>query len=83
MRETHPLARRGDGIACRTRKRSTASSTVERIAAEARQRMWQLGREGGYFCGPDQGLPFPPEHIDALNRTIEQHGRYPLSPPDS
>ena len=54
----------------------------ERIVAEARQRMWQLGREGGYFCGPDQGLPFPQEHVDALHRTVEQYGRYPLAPPE-
>jgi uroporphyrinogen decarboxylase len=54
---------------------------VERIVAEARQRMWQLGREGGYFCGPDQGLPFPQAHVDALRRAVEEYGRYPLSPP--
>jgi len=55
---------------------------VERIAAEARQRMWQLGRDGGYFCGPDQGLPFPAEHIEALRATVEQYGRYPLEQPE-
>jgi uroporphyrinogen decarboxylase len=55
---------------------------AERIVAEARRRMWQLGRHGGYFCGPDQGMPFPPAHIEALRRTVEQYGRYPLSPPE-
>jgi len=55
---------------------------VERIVAEARRRMWQLGRDGGYFCGPDQGLPFPKEHLDALHHAIETYGRYPLSPPE-
>jgi len=54
---------------------------VERIVAEARRRMWQLGRDGGYFCGPDQGLPFPPEHVEALRATVEQYGRYPLEQP--
>lgn len=50
----------------------------ERIVAEVRCRIWQLGRNGGYFCGPDQGLPFPPEHIAALNDAIRKYGEYPL-----
>ena len=54
---------------------------VEAIEAEARQRMWQLGRKGGYFCSQDQGLPFPPEHLEALHRTVAEHGRYPLEEP--
>jgi len=54
---------------------------VERIVAQTRRRMWQLGRAGGYFCGPDQGLPFPPEHLAALRQTVEQYGQYPLQPP--
>jgi uroporphyrinogen decarboxylase len=52
----------------------------ERIAAEARKRMWQLGRDGGYFCCPDQWLPFPPAHMEALKRAVEEYGRYPLRP---
>ena len=54
----------------------------ERIVAEVRRRMWQLGREGGYFCSPDQGMPFPQAHIDALNEAVETCGRYPLRDPD-
>jgi uroporphyrinogen decarboxylase len=50
----------------------------ERIVTEVRHRMWQLGRTGGYFCGPDQGMPFPKEHIEAFNRAVEEYGRYPL-----
>jgi uroporphyrinogen decarboxylase len=53
----------------------------QRIVAEVRRRMWQLGREGGYFCSPDQGLPFPQEHIDALRQAVEQYGQYPLEEP--
>lgn len=56
---------------------------VERIVAETRRRMWQLGREGGYFCGPDQGLPFPESHIEALRRTVEEYGVCPLRPPNT
>lgn len=53
----------------------------ERIVDEVRRRLWRLGRDGGYFCGPDQGLPFPARHIDALRRAVETYGRYPLRPP--
>jgi len=51
----------------------------DRIEAEVRRRLWQLGREGGYFCGADQGMPWPEEHIAALWRAVEEYGRYPLS----
>jgi uroporphyrinogen decarboxylase len=53
----------------------------DRIEAEVRRKIWQLGRHGGYFCGPDQGLPFPDEHLGALARAREAYGRYPLEPP--
>ena len=54
---------------------------VARIRAETRKCMWVMGREGGYFCGPDQGMPFPEAHIQALRDTVEEYGRYPLQPP--
>lgn len=53
----------------------------ERIVAEARRRMWQLGREGGYFCAPDQGMPYPLEHLAALEEAVARYGRYPLAAP--
>ena len=53
----------------------------EKIVAEVRQRLWQLGRDGGYFCAPDQGMPFPPAHIDAFSQALDQYGRYPLPAP--
>jgi uroporphyrinogen decarboxylase len=51
---------------------------VERIRAEVRARIRLLGQAGGYFCRPDQGMPFPPEHIAALNAAVDEYGRYPL-----
>jgi uroporphyrinogen decarboxylase len=54
----------------------------ERVRAEARRCMWLLGREGGYFCSPDQGMPFPPENIAALRDEVERYGVYPLRPPE-
>ena len=37
-----------------------------------------LGRNGGYFCGPDQGMPFPPEHCAAFQEAVAEFGKYPL-----
>jgi uroporphyrinogen decarboxylase len=53
---------------------------AEKIEAEVRQRLWQLGREGGYFCSPDQYLPFPPAHSEAFAKAVCDHGTYPLRP---
>jgi uroporphyrinogen decarboxylase len=53
---------------------------VDRIVAEVWQHMWQLGRDGGYFCAPDQGMPFPQAHLDAVHDAVERYGRYPLLP---
>ena len=52
---------------------------VERIVLETRRAMWQLGREGGYFCRPDQSMPFPPAHLRAHQQAVEDYGRYPLT----
>lgn len=51
---------------------------VEKIVEETRNRMWQLGKDGGYFCSPDQGMPFPKEHIEAIYQAIDEYGVYPL-----
>jgi uroporphyrinogen decarboxylase len=52
---------------------------VDRITAEVRERLWQLGQRGGYFCCPDQELPFPQAHVAALRDAVETYGRYPLA----
>jgi len=51
------------------------------IREEVVRRMWQLGRNGGYFCGPDQSMPWPAEHIQALYQAVEELGQYPLQEP--
>ena len=51
---------------------------VERIREEVKERINLLGREGGYVCTPDQGLPYPPEHLETLHAAVEAYGRYPL-----
>ena len=51
---------------------------VERIRQEVRTRLWQLGRNGGYVCQPDQGMPYPPEHLRAFEEAVERYGTYPI-----
>jgi len=51
---------------------------VEKIRAAVKERIEQLGADGGYFCAPDQGMPWPKEHYEALQNAVEEYGRYPL-----
>jgi len=54
------------------------------IRREVRRRLWQLGRQGGgYFCSPDQGMPWPEEHFQAFRQAVIEFGRYPLQEPPS
>lgn len=50
----------------------------QRIREEVRNAMAILGCDGGYFCSPDQVMPFPEENIKALHEAIEEFGRYPI-----
>jgi uroporphyrinogen decarboxylase len=54
------------------------SGPVDAIRAEVRRRIPQLGREGGYFCAPDQSMPWPEPHIVALREAVEEFGTYPI-----
>jgi len=54
---------------------------VSAIREEVAARLWQLGRDGGYFCCQDQGMPWPQEHFQAMLAAVEEFGRYPLSQP--
>jgi uroporphyrinogen decarboxylase len=51
---------------------------VDMIREEVKRNIRILGKDGGYFCGPDQGMPFPKRHIDALHEAVEEYGKYPL-----
>ncbi len=55
-----------------------AAGPIPAIRAEVHRRIWQLGREGGYFCGPDQGIPWPEAHIQALRDAVAEFGQYPI-----
>jgi uroporphyrinogen decarboxylase len=55
-----------------------AAGPVPAIREEVRRRILQLGRDGGYFCAPDQYLPTPEAHRQAMLDAIAEFGRYPL-----
>ncbi|MFC1736121.1 uroporphyrinogen decarboxylase family protein [Candidatus Hydrogenedentota bacterium] len=60
--------------------RTVMAGPIEAIRKEVAFRLWQLGREGGYFCRPDQGMPWPEGHIEAVWQAVEEFGTYPLKP---
>jgi uroporphyrinogen decarboxylase len=55
-----------------------AGGPIPAIREEVRRCIGLLGRDGGYFCGPDQGMPWPEENYQALADAVEEFGRYPL-----
>ena len=48
-----------------------------RIREAVREAIRIAGRRGGYFCTPDQGMPYPPAHLEAYWQAVEDYGRYP------
>jgi len=48
--------------------------TPDLIRQTVQETIQLLGKDGGYFCAPDQGMPFPQENIEALNQAIKEHG---------
>ncbi len=50
--------------------------TPQEVEAEARRVLAILAPGGGYIIGPDQGMPFPPENIEALWSAAERYGTY-------
>ena len=65
---------------------AVSSATVldgppEWTVAEVRERIWQLGQNGGYLCSPDQSLPFPDVHKRTFRNAIDEFGQNPVRPP--
>jgi len=54
------------------------SGPVEKIRQEVQYCIHQLGSDGGYFCSPDQLMPWPAEHIQAFFEAVAEFGTYPL-----
>jgi len=51
------------------------------ICEEVKERINLLGQKGGYFCCPDQTMPYPQENLDYLAAAVERYGKYPLEYP--
>jgi len=49
---------------------------AEAIRNTVRDTIALLGKDGGYFCAPDQGMPFPKEHMEAMWEAVRDFGRY-------
>ncbi len=46
----------------------------ELIRTEVKYLINLLGKNGGYFCAPDQGMPWPQEHYEAYEKALEEFG---------
>ena len=51
---------------------------VEDIESAVKNAIYMLGQNGGYFCAPDQSMPFPEENINAFYSALEKYGKYPV-----
>jgi uroporphyrinogen decarboxylase len=49
-----------------------------KIESTVRDTIRMLGKNGGYFCAPDQYMPFPKENIAAMESAVKKYGVYPL-----
>lgn len=54
------------------------SGPADAIRREVKRCLWLLGRNGGYFCSPDQYMPWPAENYDVYAKALEEFGVYPL-----
>ena len=55
-----------------------ANGTPEEIEADVKQKIRMLGKNGGYFCSPDQKIPWTDENYKAFRDALDRWGRYPL-----
>lgn len=75
------IRRETDGKLCLRGGISTgliANGTPEQIEADVRDKIALLGRNAGYFCSPDQKIPWSDENYAVFTRALEKWGRYPL-----
>ncbi|MEM1507272.1 MAG: uroporphyrinogen decarboxylase family protein [Candidatus Bathyarchaeia archaeon] len=52
---------------------------IDEIRGEVKRVINILAPGGGYIIGPDQSMPFPTDHVEALWATAKSYGKYPLS----
>ena len=52
--------------------------TPDEIVSAVKDAIHILGQNGGYFCQPDQSMPFPEQNILVLNDAVAKYGLYPI-----
>ncbi|MFA6691921.1 MAG: uroporphyrinogen decarboxylase family protein, partial [Saccharofermentanales bacterium] len=50
--------------------------TKEGIRSEVKRAISLLGEDGGYFCSPDQYMPFPETQMEIFNEAVYEFGSY-------
>ena len=50
--------------------------TPEQIRETVKNTIALLGKNGGYFCSPDQGMPFPKENYAVFEEAVIEFGGY-------
>jgi uroporphyrinogen decarboxylase len=60
------------------RSATLVSGPPSAIQAEVAERIRLLGADGGYFCSPDQGMPWPEEHYRVFLDAVADFGVYPI-----
>lgn len=80
LRKIHSITQGRLALHGAVKSQTVMEGPPDRIASEVRERIWQLGQQGGYFCAADQKLPYPDTHLHAMREALETHGRYPLRP---
>ncbi|MCL2362418.1 MAG: hypothetical protein FWC73_11475 [Defluviitaleaceae bacterium] len=55
------------------------SGSPEEINLTVKNSINLLGSRGGYFCYPDQSMPFPMENVTIFNEAVIKYGKYPLN----
>jgi len=49
--------------------------SIEEIEIAVKDAIYLLGKNGGYFCAPDQSMPFPKEKITAFHKAVDYYGK--------
>ncbi|MBR2459945.1 MAG: hypothetical protein IKB34_01765 [Clostridia bacterium] len=50
-------------------------ATADEVVAEVKKRIDEMALpNGGYIIGPSHSVPYNPEKLDAMNRTIREYG---------
>ncbi len=56
-----------------------SANDLDALRRATQGRIALQGGDGGFFCRPDQGMPWPREHLRALEDAVAEFGTYPLT----